>query len=65
MAIKAANEEVLKVHTEGLGAKQLPYLKATLAQKAVVGKYTVKHGVMNSTGRFQKDFHENALKFMC
>ena len=65
VAIKAANEEVLKGHTKGLGVKWLPYLKATPAQKALVGKYTVKHGVMNSTGRFQKDFHENALKFMC
>ena len=36
---EAANEEVLKVHTEGLGAKRLPYLKAKPAQKALVGKY--------------------------
>ena len=38
-AIEAANEEVLKVHTEGVGAKRLPYLKAKPAQKALVGKY--------------------------
>ena len=38
-AIEAANEEVLKIHNEGLGAKRLPYLKAKPAQKALVGKY--------------------------
>ena len=38
-AIEAANEEVLKVHTEGLGAKRLPYVKVKPAQKALVGKY--------------------------
>ena len=62
--IKAANEEVLKVHTEGLGAKRSPYLKATPAQKALVGKCAAEHGVMNSIRGFQIDFRENALKFM-
>ena len=66
-AIEAANEEVLKVHTEGLGAKRsrkrLSYLKATPAQKALVGKYAAEHSVMNSIRRFQKDFRENTLKF--
>ena len=47
-AIEATNEEVLKVHTKGLGAKRMPYLKATPAQKALVGKYAAEHGVMNS-----------------
>ena len=63
-AIEAANEEILKVHTEWLGAKRLPYLKATPPQKALVGKYATEHVVMNWIRRFQKDFRENALKFM-
>ena len=44
--------------------KQLPYLKATPAQKALVGKYAAEHIMMNSIRQFQKDFRENALKFM-
>ena len=50
-AIEAANEEVLKVHTEGLGAKRLPYVKVKPAQKALVGKYAAEHSVMNSIRR--------------
>ena len=62
-AIEAANEEVIKVHSEGKGAKQrLPYLKATPAQKALVGKYAAEHGVMNSIRRFEKDFPPDGLK---
>ena len=39
-AIEAANEEVTKIRSQGKGAKQRsPYLKATPAQKALVGKY--------------------------
>ena len=53
-ALEAANEEVLKVHTKGLGAKRLPYLKATPAQKALVGKYATEHGVTNSIRRYQR-----------
>ena len=53
-AIEAANEEVMKVHTEWLGAKRLPYLKATPPQKALVGKYAAEHVVMNWIRRFQK-----------
>ena len=53
-AIEAANEEVMKVHTEWLGAKRLPYPKASPSQKALVWKYAAEHGVMNSIRRFQK-----------
>ena len=62
VAIEAANEEVMKIHTKGLGAKRMPYLKVTPAQKALIGKYAAEHSVMNSIRRFQKDFCENALK---
>ena len=62
-AIEAANEEVTKIRSEGKGVKQRsPYLKATPAQKALVGKYAAEHGVMNSIRRFQKDFTSDALK---
>ena len=63
-AIEAANEEVVKVCSEGpKGAKQrLPYLKAAPKQKALVGKYAAENGVMNSIRRFQKDFPPDALK---
>ena len=54
VAIEAANEEVMKVHTEWLGAKRFPYPKASPSQKALVWKYTAEHGVMNSIRRFQK-----------
>ena len=56
-AIEAANEEVMKVHTEWPGAKRLPYLKATPPQKALVGKYAAEHVVMNWIRRFQKVSH--------
>ena len=62
-ATEAANEEVTKVPSEGKGTKQRsPYLKATPAQKALVGKYAAEHGVMNSIRRFQKDFTPDTLK---
>ena len=61
--IEAANEEVTKIRSEGKGAKQRsPYLKATPAQKALVGKYAAEHEVMNSIRCFQKDFTSDALK---
>ena len=62
-AIAAANEEVMKICSEGKGAKQRsPYLKATPAHKALVGKYAAEHGVMNLIRHFQKDFTSDALK---
>ena len=34
-----------------------PYLKATLEQKAIVGKYALQNGIVNVIRRYQKDFN--------
>ena len=42
--------------------KRAPYIKVTLDQKAVVGKYAADHGMVNAFRRYQADFLANVLK---
>ena len=66
-AIEAANQEVTSVlkadKSKGeVNAKCAPYLKVAPSQKALVGQYAAKNGVVNAIRHFQKDFPKDSLK---
>ena len=55
-AIEEANKEVKDVLVREKGSRRLPYLKATPEKKAIIGKNTAEHGVVNAIRRYEKDF---------
>ena len=60
--IKELNKEVESVVNFGAMCKKSPYLKVTAEQKATLGKYATKHGIVNAIRHFSPDFPEGALK---
>ena len=59
-AIEEANKEVKAVL--GDPAKRHPYLRISPEQKAIIARYAVNHGIVNTVRQFSKDFPENSLK---
>ena len=59
-AIEEANKEVTAVL--GNPAKRHPYLKISPEQKAMIARYAIYHGIVNTVRQFSKDFPENSLK---
>ena len=60
--IEGTNEEVSSILNDDQSNKCSSYFKATPKQKAVIGRYAAKSGIVNSIRRFQKDSPTDSLK---